>query len=115
LGSADRSDSGEIFRRLRPHLSDDRVLEGIRAVYGAILDYTSLNSFLLGPDALWAVALCRENPDYYALTITAGPAGPAVSSEPLDELGAQQERIPNGTIVRIDRRSGDVETHAFDT
>jgi len=114
LGSADRSDSAEIFRRLRPHLSDDRVLEGIRAVYGAILDYTSLNSFLLGPEALWAVCLHTENPDYYTLTLAETDDGPIVSSEPLDELAGEQTTILNGTVLWINRWSGAIETHTLD-
>jgi len=103
------SDSREVFRRLLPHIADGRILEGTRTVYGGLDDFTGANTFLLGPEALWAVCLYSENRKYYTLTLAQTGVGPIVSSESLEELGSETTRLPNGTILRIDRRTGRVE------
>jgi predicted glutamine amidotransferase len=107
------TDSEQLFRLLLPFLREDRILEGFRAVYGGIRDFTSLNTFLLGPNALWAVGLYTQNPTYYTLTLTETEDGPIISSEPLPEMAGKQTRLPSGTVLRIDRRTGAIEWNAL--
>jgi len=113
IAPSGESDSREVFRRLLPHIADGRILEGILAVYGGFDDFTGVNTFLLGPEALWVVCLSSENPTYYALSLTQTEHGPIVSSEPLAELGTETTPLPNGTILRIDRRTGATQTLPF--
>ena len=107
------TDSERLFHLLLPYLRDDRALEGFRAVYGGIRRFTSLNTFLLGPDALWAVGLCTQNPTYYTLALTETEDGPIVSSEPLPKLAGKQTPLPSGTILRIDRRTGAIKRNVL--
>ena len=109
-----RTDSQEVFDRLLPFVRDGRILPGLREVYGAIDDFTSLNSYLLGPDALWVVSLCTKDPTYYELALTETEFGPIVSSEPLPALAGERTEIPSGRVVYVDRRSGAVETYMID-
>ncbi|MBU0595293.1 class II glutamine amidotransferase [Candidatus Bipolaricaulota bacterium] len=112
LTKVDPTDSEKVFHLLLPFIDAGNILAGIREIYGAIRDYTCLNSFLLGPDDLWAVCLHIENPRYYALTLTEMASGPIVSSEPLPELG-DSSVIPSRTILHIDRRTGTIESHTL--
>jgi predicted glutamine amidotransferase len=113
LTEEDSTDSAKLFGLLLPFVREGEVLEAFRAVYGGIRDFTSLNSFLLGPDALWAVGLSTENPDYYAMTLAETEAGPIVSSELLDEFAGNRTTISDGTVVRIDRRTGAIDAFAI--
>jgi predicted glutamine amidotransferase len=108
------TDSEKLFGLLQPYIDQDDVLAGLHAVYGGIHAFTSLNSFLLGPDDLWTVCLHTENPDYYTLTLAETDDGPIVSSEPLGELAGDRTAIPNGTALRIDRWSGAIEMYTLD-
>jgi predicted glutamine amidotransferase len=108
------TDSERLFGLLQPYIDQDDVLAGLHAVYGGIHAFTSLNSFLLGPDDLWTVCLHTENPDYYTLTLAETDDGPIVSSEPLNELAREQTTILNGTVLRIDRWSGAIEMCTLD-
>ncbi|MBE0636721.1 class II glutamine amidotransferase [Candidatus Bipolaricaulota bacterium] len=110
LNRSDSTDSEKVFHQLLRHIEKGQVLEGIRATYGAIDDFTSLNSFLLGPEALWVVCLYTEMPDYYTLYLSATEFGPVISSEILAELDTQPVALSNGEILRIDRTSGHVDS-----
>jgi len=111
LSKSDPTDSETVFHLLQPFLRVGDVLGGLREVYGAIQDFTSLNSFLLGPDEFWAVSLCAGNPNYYTLSLSETLHGPVISSEPLAELVPHWTPIPSGHVVRIDRRSGEIQIH----
>ena len=113
LAKADPTDSEKLFHLLLPFITRGDVFAGIREVYGGIRDFTSLNTFLLGPDDLWAMCRYSEKPAYYSLTLTQTEHGPIVSSEPIAELEGNQVLVPNGSIVRVDRRTGGVDTFAF--
>lgn len=114
LRKTESTDSEKVFHLLLPYVRDDSVLAGLRAVYGEIRDFTCLNSFLLGPKVFWAVSLFVEDPNYYALSLTKGPIGPIFSSEPLAEITGEQEIIPNGHAVRVDRSTGEIEVSPLD-
>jgi hypothetical protein len=98
-----------VFHQLLPYLKKNQVLEGIRAVHGEIADFTSLNTFLLGPEALWVVCLYTQMPDYYTLHLSATKHGPVISSEPLAELDPRPAALSSGQILCIDRMSGDIQ------
>ena len=51
------TDSEGLFHLLLPHLHQGSVLTGLREVCSGILNFTSLNCFLLGPSDLWAACL----------------------------------------------------------
>ncbi len=108
LQKTESTDSEKIFHLLLPYMRNNRVLSGLRSVYGEIRDFTCLNSFLLGPEAFWAVSLYAENPNYYALSLTKGPDGPIFSSEPLAEISGTRTIIPNGHAVYVDRSTGKI-------
>jgi len=114
FANTDPTDSEKLFLQLLPFIRRGRVLSGLREVLGGIRDFTSLNSFVLGPDELWAVCLHTEHPVYYTLTLTMTSDGPVISSEPLSELGGEQKSVASGTILRVDRRTGRVEDYTFD-
>jgi len=107
------TDSERVFHRLIPFLREGRALDGLREVYGAFRDYTCLNTFLVGADDVWAVCLFTRDPVYYTLSLASSAHGPIVSSEPLAELSGERRPIGNGEALRIDRRSGAVETCAI--
>jgi len=111
LSSGGRSDSQEVFDRLLPYVTEDRILNGFREVYGEFDDFTGLNSFLFGPNELWVVCSYTKNPNYYTLILSDGPI---VSSEPLHEFASSRRALPNGAVLRIDRASGEVEWHTLD-
>lgn len=113
IASPGESDSREIFRRLLPYVREGRTLEGIREVYGGFEDFSSLNSFLLGPEEFWAVCSYSRNPAYYTLALAQTEDGPIVASEPLAEFPDGRVELSNRTILRIDRRSGENEQHAL--
>ena len=52
LRTSNCTDSETVFHQLLPHLEKNRVLDGIRTIYGAIENFTNLNTFLLGPAEL---------------------------------------------------------------
>ncbi len=108
------TDSEKLLGLLQPYIHEDDVLAGLQTVFGGIRGFTSLNSFLLGPDDLWAVCLHSEKPDYYTLMLTETDAGPIVSSEPLHAFAGKQSALHNGTIVRIGRGAGAIETQTLD-
>jgi len=108
---AGSTDSEKVFRRLIPYIRGGRILDGFREIYSAFSDFTSLNSFLLGPDEFWAVCLFTRNPNYYTLSLATTQDGPIVSSEPLAEFPDDRTPIPNGSAVEIDRRNGAVRFH----
>jgi len=107
------TDSEGLFHLLLPHLHQGSVLTGLREVCSGILNFTSLNCFLLGPSDLWAACLHTANPVYYTLTLTETDAGPVVSSEPLDELAGSKTALSRGTVVQIDRATGTIELESF--
>lgn len=109
LRKSDGTDSEKVFHQVLPYLEQDRVLEGIRAVYGVIDDFTSLNTFLLGPEVLWVVCLYTEMPDYYTLHLSTTKHGPMISSEPLAELDPQPTALFSGQVLCVDRISGDIQ------
>ncbi len=109
-GEESGTDSERVFNRLLLYVAAHRVREGIDAVYGAIRDFTSLNSFLLGPAALWVAAVHTTDPDYFTLSLAETADGPIVSSEPLEELSADWSAIPNRNIVCIDRMTGAIRS-----
>jgi predicted glutamine amidotransferase len=113
LAKAEPTDSERIFHRLIPYVRDGRTLEGFREVYGGFRDYTCLNTFLLGPEELWAVCLFTRDPAYYALALATSSHGPIVSSEPLAEFAGDRRPIASGTAVRVDRRSGAIGSQAL--
>jgi predicted glutamine amidotransferase len=114
LTKADPTDSERLFHLLRPYIAAGDVLAGIREVCGGISDFTCLNSFLLGPDALWVVCLHTEHPVYYTMTLATTEHGPIVSSEPLGELGPTSFSLPNGSLLHIDRRTGTIDTYTLE-
>ncbi|MFC2095876.1 class II glutamine amidotransferase [Candidatus Bipolaricaulota bacterium] len=109
LRKQNSTDSETMFHLLLPYVEHGRVLEGLRAIYSEIQDYSSLNSFLLGPEALWAVCLHTKTPEYFTLHLAMTGHGPVISSEALEELGTQQTALSSGQVVRIDRVTGDIE------
>jgi len=107
LKKPDCTDSEIVFHHLLPYLETDP-LRGLRTIYGGIHDYSCLNSFLLGPDALWAVCMYATTPDYYTLHLSVSDHGPILSSEPLAEFGSHAP-LANGQILRIDRMQGTID------
>lgn len=112
LFGSDHTDSEIVFHQLLARLDTYDIVDAIRDIYGDICDYTALNSFLLGPDALWVVCRHATTPDYFALHLAISSQGPIISSEPLEEFGAFQA-MENGQILRIDRRDGSIDTFAL--
>ena len=110
LSKADCTDSETVFHQLLPFLEMGQIIEGFRRVYSAIHDFTSLNTLLLGPDALWVVCLYTEMPEYYTLHLTQTERGPVISSEPIHELGSQWHTLSNRQILSIDRASGVIQS-----
>jgi predicted glutamine amidotransferase len=110
LGVDAGTDSERIFHLLLPYVASQRVRNGINAVYGQVGDFTSLNSFLFGPDAMWAVAVHATDPGYFTLSLAETANGPIVASEPLHELSADWRGIPNQHMIHIDRTTGDLQT-----
>ena len=110
LSKSDCTDSEAVFHQLLPYLKTSRIIEGFRSIYGAIHDFTSLNTLLLGPDALWVVCLYTEMPEYYTLHLTQTERGPIVSSEPVSEFDSQWDALSSGQILSIDRASGAIQS-----
>lgn len=108
---ANSTDSYRLFHSLPPE--DFRVSPGaaLRSVYGGLRDYTSLNTFLLGDRELWAVCRWMKDKDeaYYTLHLGESQGSPLVSSEPLDGVGGAWTPLTNGSVLRVDRRTGAVE------
>jgi predicted glutamine amidotransferase len=106
------TDSERFFRRLSPLLSRVDPVTAFQSVAEPLRDYTSLNSFLLGPTGLWAFCAWM-NPQvrtYYTLVWAETPYGIVVASEPLPEVGAGWVPMENGSALRVDARTGDVVT-----
>lgn len=108
-----KTDSEEIFERLLPYVGKGDILPGFREIHGGFRDFTSLNSFLLEPDHLWAVCRHAENPNHYTLTLTETEAGRVVSSEPLGEFAEDRTAVPNGTAIRIVRHTRKIDPHSL--
>jgi predicted glutamine amidotransferase len=106
---ADSTDSYRLFQSLASE--DLRASPGaaLRSAYGGLRDFTSLNTFLLGDRELWAVCRWMRDEAYYTLHLGESRGGPLVSSEPLDGVGKTWTSLPNGSVLRVDRRTGAVE------
>jgi predicted glutamine amidotransferase len=110
LGSDSETDSEWLFHALLPYLWENSILEGIADVANRIRDFTSLNSFLLGPGAMWILSAHTAYPAYFTLSLADTSMGPVISSEPLGEISARWDSISNRHVVHIDRTRGTVRT-----
>ncbi len=108
LFGSDHTDSEILFHQWLELRNRRGVIEGLRVVYRCIHDYTGLNTFLLGAKALWVICRHATTPNYFTLHLSMTHHGPVISSEPLEELGSSRA-LPNGQILRIDRRDGSID------
>ncbi|MDD5219161.1 MAG: class II glutamine amidotransferase [Candidatus Bipolaricaulis sp.] len=108
-GHAATTDSHRLFLRLAAEDLSGDPAAALRSVYGSLARYTSLNTFLLEQKELWAVCRWAKDEAYYTLHVGEVGEGPVVSSEPLPELSAAWTRIPNGSLLRVDRSTEAIE------
>ncbi len=106
---ADSTDSCRLFRNLAAEGLGADPGAALRSVYGGLRDYTSLNTFLLEERELWTVCRWMKDEAYYTLHLGESRGGPLVSSEPLDGVGEAWTPLTNGSVLRVDRRTGAVE------
>jgi predicted glutamine amidotransferase len=102
------TDSERFFRRLSPWLSRVDPVTAFQSVAEPLRDYSSLNSFLLGPTGLWAFCAWTDPQvkAYYTLVWAETPHGVVVASEPLAECGAGWVPLENGSALWVDRQTG---------
>ncbi len=105
----DSTDSYRLFRKLASEGLGANPGAALRSVYGGLRDYTSLNTLLLEERELWVVCRWANDEAYYTLHLGESQGGPIVSSEPLEGVGRAWTALPNGSVLRIDRRTGALE------
>lgn len=110
---ADSTDSYRLFCKLAAEGLGGNPGAALRSVYGQLRDFTSLNTFLFEEQELWAVCRWTKDEAYYTLHLAESEAGPLVSSEPLDGVDVAWTALTNGSVLRIDRRTGAIGRQAL--
>jgi len=75
-GVAATTDSYRLFFRLAGESLGTDTSAALRSVYGSLADYTSLNTFLLEEQELWAVCRWAKDAAYYTLYQSEADGGP---------------------------------------
>jgi len=113
VGVAAATDSYRLFLRLVADGLSAAPATALRSVYGSLTRYTSLNTFLLDERELWAVCRWAKDGAYCTLHLGEAGEGPILSSEPLAKVGGAWARVPNGTLLCVDRWTAAIERTAL--